>query len=118
VAGQYHGKDNEMSNAKATIKIFMPLEVQPVPVEGAEYWVNWQGRIEMADYFGEWLTDSAFMAPFGAVWVDNDGVETADTLRLNVDSAEIVVPFFVTSAKVVCQDGVWGWLTEAEEAQL
>ena len=100
-----------------TIKVFTPLEVQPVPVDGAEYWVNWQGRIEMADYFGEWLTDNAASPPLGAVWIDNDNIQTADTLSLNVDSAEITIPFVITDAKVICQDGVWGWMTEATEAQ-
>ena len=94
------------------------MEVQPVPVDGAEYWVNWQGRIEMADYFGEWLTDNeASATPLGAVWIDNDGIQTADMLSLNVDFAEVTIPFAITDAKVICQDGVWGWMTEATGVQ-
>jgi hypothetical protein len=115
VAGQYHGKETKMSNAKATIKVFTPLEVQPEVIENTDgLWLWWQDDAIIKDNFGWYVEDNALMVPFGTTYTDG----RADTLRLNVDSTEVVVPFFVTSAKVVCQDGVWGWMTEAKEAQL
>jgi hypothetical protein len=101
-----------------TIKIFTPLEKQPEPVYGSEdLWLSWNGEVYTVDWFGEWLTDNAASPPLGAVWIDNDGVQTADTLSLNVDFAEVAIPFVITDAKVICQDGVWGWVTEATEVQ-
>jgi hypothetical protein len=107
-----------MSNAKVTIKIFMPLEVQPEPVYGAEdLWLSWQDDDILIDNFGWYVGDKVEHPPIGGVYTDG----TADELGLYVNSADsclVDIPFFVTSAKVVCQNGVWGWLTEAEEAQL
>jgi hypothetical protein len=101
---------------KITIKIFMPLEVQPEAVYGAEDWLFWQNDVYLDSLFGDYLTDNGESPSLGAIWISNGNVTTADTFTIKVGEVETV--YVITDYKVICQDGVWGWLTEAEEAQL
>jgi hypothetical protein len=100
-----------------TIKVFMPLGEQPEPVYGAEeLWLSWQDDVIIKDNFGWYVEDKAEHPPLGGTYTDG----TADELKLYVNSADsclVDIPFVITDTKVVCQDGVWGWMTEATEAQ-
>jgi hypothetical protein len=103
------------------IKIFYPLEEQPKVVDGAENWLIWRGEsiaedplanVYETDYFADWMIDSGKNSPLGAIWVDNDGIETAD--RFTIKAGDIKTVFTITDYRVVCQSGVWGWEVEAE----
>ena len=97
-----------------TMKIFTPLTEQPEPVYGAEeLWLSWKDDVIIKDNFGWYVEDKVEHPPLGGTYTD----DSCDALSLNVDFAEVTIPFVITNARVICQDGVWGWVTEATEAQ-
>jgi hypothetical protein len=96
-----------------TMKIFTPLEVQPEPVFGAEdFWLSWKDDVYTIDWFPEWMLDNAETTPLGAIWINDDNTETADTFTVKTGETETV--FAITDYRVVCQVGVWGWEIEAK----
>jgi hypothetical protein len=97
------------------ITVFYPLEKQPEPLAGAEdLLLCWAGDTFTLDWFAEHLTDNGHDSPLGSIWENlSEKTTTPDTFEIVTRFGTI--KYSITDYKVVCQDGVWGWLVEAED---
>ena len=97
------------------ITVFYPLEKQPVPLDGAEdLWLCWAGDTFTLDWFAGHIMDNATESPLGDIW-ENLSEKTVTSDKFDITTKFGTTKFSITDCKVVCQDGIWGWLVEAED---